>query len=140
MSSVRVAIGRANFKHQNRTNLLQRFIWLDIGNVVDENDVEITTKESNDIFKDTIDDNEPDPAIVDSKKRKNPSIIDWPGLEDGRIATARISQNGRKAWQNESAQLNIYIIIWKQFCTYLTPGWLMIMSQHWPRNSKIVWK
>ena len=39
------------------------------------------------IFKDTIELNEPDPAIVNSKKEKNPRYTDWPGLVDGRIAT-----------------------------------------------------
>ena len=58
------------------------------GFIDDNRDVENTKIDINDIFKDTIEVNEPDPAIVDSKKRKNPSIIDWPGLEDGRIATA----------------------------------------------------
>ena len=38
--------------------------------VVDENDVEITTNDRNDIFIDIIALNEPDPAIVDSKKEE----------------------------------------------------------------------
>ena len=62
---------------------------LDNIDVIDEaKDVENTTKENNDTFINLNEQDEPDPAIVDSKKRKNPSIIDWPGLEDGRIATA----------------------------------------------------
>ena len=57
----------------------------------ERDDVENTTKELNDIFINTIDPydlDEPDPAIVTQRTRKIPSVTDWPGLEDGRIATA----------------------------------------------------
>ena len=72
--------------------------------VVDENNVEITTNDRNDIFIDTFALNKPDPAIVDSKIKKNPIVTGWPDLEDGRIRTNLDLQNGRKAALKASAQ------------------------------------
>ena len=77
----KVAIGRAIFKHQNEQIFLFQLYFLDIG------DVENTTIERNDTFINTINYDEPDPAIVNLKIKKESNITDWPGLEDGGIAT-----------------------------------------------------
>ena len=63
----KVAIGRAIFKHQNEQFFL---IQLYFHNNLDEGDVENTTIDKDDIVIDTIEFNEPDPAIVDSKNKE----------------------------------------------------------------------
>ena len=70
----KVAIGRAIFKHQNRTNLLKFFILNNFLDVDDDNDVENTTNGINDTFEDIIELNQPDPAIVNLKNRKESKI------------------------------------------------------------------
>ena len=75
-------------------------------NVVDGNDVEITKNDTNNIFNDTIEQDEPDPAIVDSKKDEESKLITgWPDLEDGGIRTNNSISKWPKAEQMASAQL-----------------------------------
>ena len=77
---------------KNELIFLNLYFLNDLDNVDtigDAKDVENTKIGTNEIFINKDEHDEPDPAIVDLKnKRKIPSISDWPGQEDGRIATA----------------------------------------------------